>query len=65
MGLDAQKGAIARFCADYGHELAGEPFVEKQAGADDDRPILAAAMAKARKLKGPLPMPTAARSRAR
>jgi DNA invertase Pin-like site-specific DNA recombinase len=50
--LDAQKAAFARFCADYGQELAGEPFVEKRTGADDDRPILGAAMAKARKLKG-------------
>jgi DNA invertase Pin-like site-specific DNA recombinase len=54
IGLDAQKAAIERFCADHGHEIAGEPFVEKQTGADDDRPVLAAAMAKARKLKGPV-----------
>jgi DNA invertase Pin-like site-specific DNA recombinase len=55
MGLEAQEAAIARFCAEYGHELAGT-FVEKQSGADDedDRPQLAAAMSKARKVKGPV-----------
>jgi len=31
-------------CADHAHELVGEQFVEKQTGADDDRPVLTAAM---------------------
>jgi len=53
VGLGAQKGAIVRFCADHGHEFVGEQFVEKRTGADDDRLVLAAAMAKGPQAQGP------------
>jgi DNA invertase Pin-like site-specific DNA recombinase len=57
MGLGAQQAAIARFCAEYGHEVV-ETFVEKEtakgADAQERRPILDAAMKRARKIKGPV-----------
>jgi DNA invertase Pin-like site-specific DNA recombinase len=51
IGLEAQKRAIEAFCALHGLSIVGEVFVEKQTGADGDRPVLAAAMAKAQKFK--------------
>jgi DNA invertase Pin-like site-specific DNA recombinase len=53
IGLEAQKAAIEAFCVLQGYEVA-ETLVEKQTGADDDRPVLNAAIAKARKLKAPV-----------
>lgn len=55
LGLEAQRTAIAAFAEREGVELAGE-FVEIETGKGSDaldrRPQLAAALAKARRLKG-------------
>src|SRR4051812_46801119 len=57
LGLDAQRAAIATFAAVNGYEVATEfTEVETGKGADalDRRPQLAAALAKARKLRCPV-----------
>lgn len=54
LGIEAQRAAIVRFCEAEGLELAGERIeVETGKGHDalDRRPVLAAALAEARKLK--------------
>lgn len=55
LGLEAQRAAIAAFAEREGVELAGE-FVEVETGKGSDaldrRPQLAAALAKARRVKG-------------
>ena len=59
-GLDAQRAAIEAFTQANGFELAAEPFVEVERGkgngddALDRRPVLAAALAKARALRCPV-----------
>jgi DNA invertase Pin-like site-specific DNA recombinase len=58
LGLDAQKEAIASFCAAEGYKL-GKTFVEVvsgRGGADtlDSRPQLAAALKAARQAEGPI-----------
>lgn len=57
LGLDAQRAAIERFCAAEGFEIAGV-FVEVSSGKGhkplDKRPELGAALALAKKLKGPV-----------
>ena len=53
LGEDAQRAAIARFCEAEGFELLGERVeVETGKGSDalDRRPVLAAALAEARKI---------------
>lgn len=57
LGLEAQREAIARFCAAEGYELAAEHVeVETAAGSDalERRPELAAALARAKRLKCPV-----------
>lgn len=57
MGIEAQREAVARFCKAEGYNLAGEFLeVETGKGADslDRRPQLAAALARAKRLKGPV-----------
>lgn len=57
LGLEAQRAAIARFCEAEGWEVAEELVeVESGKGADaiSSRPILAEALAKAKKLKLPI-----------
>jgi DNA invertase Pin-like site-specific DNA recombinase len=55
LGLDAQREAVARFAAAEGYDLIGDGFVEVETGkgadALDRRPVLAAALAAARKAK--------------
>ena len=55
LGIEAQRAAIAAFAAREGFQLGGE-YVEHESGkgadALDRRPVLAAALAEARKLKG-------------
>jgi DNA invertase Pin-like site-specific DNA recombinase len=54
LGIEAQRAAIARFCETEGLELVSERVeVETGKGSDalDRRPVLAAALAEARKLK--------------
>jgi len=57
LGIEAQRGAIARFAAAEGFEIVAE-FVEVETGkgadALDRRPKLAAALAAARKAKAPV-----------
>src|ERR1700759_4296738 len=57
LGIEAQKTAVQRFAAAEGYDLVYE-YVEgetgKGAGALDRRPELAAALARARKLKCPV-----------
>src|SRR4051794_14475182 len=59
LGLEAQRAAIATFAAANGYELAtGAEFTEVETGKGADalerRPQLAAALAKARKLRCPV-----------
>ncbi len=57
LGLEAQREAIARFCAAEGYSLAAEYIeVESGKGADalERRPKLAAAIKAAKKFKGPV-----------
>src|SRR3954466_34951 len=57
LGIEAQRAAIARFCEAEGYEVEAEHVeVETGKGADalDRRPQLAAALARARRLKGPI-----------
>jgi DNA invertase Pin-like site-specific DNA recombinase len=57
LGIEAQRDAVARFCAAEGLAIASEYVeVETGKGADalDRRPQLAAALAAARKAKGPV-----------
>ncbi len=57
LGIEAQKTAVQRFAAAEGYDLVGEHVeVETGKGADalDRRPELAAALARARKLKCPV-----------
>jgi DNA invertase Pin-like site-specific DNA recombinase len=57
LGIKAQKAAVQRFAAAEGYDLIGEHVeVETGKGADalDRRPELAAALARARKLKCPV-----------
>ena len=57
IGLEAQKAAIAAFCAAEGYQIA-ETFSEIETGAGSDaldkRPQLAAAMARAKKARAPV-----------
>src|SRR3954453_20118462 len=57
LGIEAQREAIARFCGSEGYEVDAE-FVEVETGKGADalerRPQLAAALARARRLKGPI-----------
>jgi DNA invertase Pin-like site-specific DNA recombinase len=59
-GLDAQGAAIEAFAQANGFEIESEPFVEVESGkgngddALDRRPVLAAALAKARALRCPV-----------
>ena len=57
LGIEAQRAAIAQFCTATGYTVAAE-FVEVETGkgadALDRRPQLAAALAKARRLKCPV-----------
>lgn len=54
LGIDAQRSAIAAFAAHEGFQIVGE-YVEQESGkgadALDRRPVLAAALGEARKLK--------------
>ena len=58
LGLEAQKEAVERFAAANGYDLIGDGFVEVETGkgadALDRRPVLAAALAAARKVKCPV-----------
>lgn len=57
LGIEAQRAAIARFCQAEGIEVLAEHLeVETGKGADalDRRPVLAAALAEARKAKVPV-----------
>ena len=58
LGMDAQRAAVERFAAEHGYGLSGEPFAEVQTGkganAIDRRPVLAAALAEAARLKCPI-----------
>ena len=58
LGREAQKEAVKRFAATNGYDLIGDGFVEietgKGADALDRRPVLAAALAAARKAKSPV-----------
>ena len=58
LGLDAQRAAVERFAGAEGYDLIGEPFVEVETGkgadALDRRPVLAAALAAARKARCPV-----------
>ncbi len=57
LGIEAQRAAIARFCQAEGIEVLAEHIeVETGKGADalDRRPVLAAALAEARKAKVPV-----------
>jgi DNA invertase Pin-like site-specific DNA recombinase len=58
LGLDAQRDAVERFAEREGYELVGDPFVEVETGRGADalerRPILAAALALARRKKYPV-----------
>src|SRR3954467_14167799 len=57
LGIEAQRAAIARFCEAEGYEVEAEHVeVETGKGADalERRPQLAAALARARRLKGPI-----------
>ena len=57
LGIEAQREAIARFCDAEGYELEAEHVeVETGKGSDalDRRPQLAAALARAKRLKGPV-----------
>src|ERR1700730_17481719 len=55
LGLEAQREAVARFADAQGYDLIGDGFVEVETGkgadALDRRPVLAAALAAARKAK--------------
>ena len=54
LGIEAQREAIARFCQNEGYEIEGEHIeIETGKGADalDRRPHLAAALARAKRLK--------------
>jgi DNA invertase Pin-like site-specific DNA recombinase len=57
LGIEAQKAAVHRFAAAEGYDLAYE-YVEVETGKGSDaldrRPELAAALTRARKLKGPV-----------
>lgn len=53
LGLEAQQAAIARFAETEAFHLV-ETFTETESGADDDRPQLNAAIARARKAKAPV-----------
>src|SRR5262252_6219518 len=53
LGLEAQQGALAKFCADEAFTLV-EIYTETESGADDDRPQLNAAIERARKVKAPI-----------
>src|SRR3954452_760050 len=57
LGIEAQREAIARFCAVEGYEVDAE-FVEVESGKGADalerRPQLGAAIGRARKVKGPV-----------
>lgn len=57
LGIEAQRATVARFAAEHGYDLA-EHFTEIETGKGADaierRPVLAAALAKARKLKAPI-----------
>jgi DNA invertase Pin-like site-specific DNA recombinase len=58
LGLEAQQEAVERFAQREGYELVGDPFIEvetgKRADALERRPILAAALAVARKAHYPV-----------
>src|ERR1700726_965414 len=56
LGLEAQREAVERFAEREGYELVGDPFVEVETGADalERRPVLAAALAAARKAHYPV-----------
>src|SRR3954469_25471596 len=57
LGIEAQRAAIARFCEAEGYEVEAEHVeVETGKGADalERRPQLAAALARAKRLKGPI-----------
>ena len=57
LGIEAQRAAVHRFAADHGMQIDGE-FVEVETGKGHDalerRPELAAAMAEAKRRKGPV-----------
>jgi DNA invertase Pin-like site-specific DNA recombinase len=67
LGVGAQRDAIARFCEAEGLTIVSE-FVEiatgKGCNALDRRPQLRAALAAARKVKGPVSWPSSIASRA-
>jgi DNA invertase Pin-like site-specific DNA recombinase len=56
LGLEAQREAVERFAECEGYELVGEPYVEVETGADalERRPVLAAALAAARRAHYPV-----------
>jgi DNA invertase Pin-like site-specific DNA recombinase len=53
LGLDAQRSAAASYCAANGYTLT-RSFVEIETARDDDRPVLAEALAFARRAKATL-----------
>jgi len=58
LGLEAQREAVERFAEREGYELVGDPYVEVETGKGADalerRPVLAAALAAARKAHYPV-----------
>jgi DNA invertase Pin-like site-specific DNA recombinase len=56
LGLEAQRETVERFAEREGYELVGDPFIEVETGADalERRPVLAAALAAARKAYYPV-----------
>ena len=58
LGLEAQREAVERFALREGYELVGDPYVEVETGKGADalerRPVLAAALAAARRARCPV-----------
>jgi hypothetical protein len=58
LGLEAQREAVERFALREGYELVGDPYVEVETGKGADalerRPVLAAALAAARRAHYPV-----------
>jgi DNA invertase Pin-like site-specific DNA recombinase len=58
LGLEAQREAVERFAEREGYELVGDPYIEVETGKGADalerRPVLAAALAAARRVHYPV-----------